>query len=223
MQLVFGGGDACGVGLPPSSSGRDRRLQIGQLGGGFGAPVCSLGETDGEILAALLELVPVADEPRRDNLVRFPGGFRTIGLREVAALGDGGDVGSVVGEHGFEDVAGLGGIGPLGHDVDPVLLAASCRADVQASAGGRRADELDPDVDGVGLVAVLGGGVAEPNVVPDVVAREHDGAVSAEVRHGERAVMADSGDHPQVTVADRLNGGRAGLRSLRRVATRSPG
>ena len=89
--------------------------------------MCSLGETDGEIIAALLELVPVADEPRRDDLVRFPGGFRTIGLGEVAALGDGGDVGSVVGEHGFEDVAGLGGIGPLGHDVDPVLLAASCR------------------------------------------------------------------------------------------------
>ena len=211
-QLVFDGGDASGVGLPPSSSGRDRRLQIGQLGGGFGAPVCSLGETDGEILAALLELVPVTDEPRRDDLVRFPGGFRTIGLvGEVAALGDGGDVGSVVGEHGFEDVAGLGGVGALGYNVDPVLLAAACRADVQASAGGRRGDELDADVDGVGLVAVLGGGVAEPNVVPDVVVRERDGAVSAEVGHGERAVTAGAGDHPQVAVADRLAGGRAEL------------
>jgi hypothetical protein len=70
-QLVFDGGDTFGVRPPRSLSGADRRLQIGQFGGGFGAPVRSLGEADGEILAALIELVPVADEPRWRDLVRL--------------------------------------------------------------------------------------------------------------------------------------------------------
>ena len=107
-QLVFDGGDTFGVRLPRSLSGPDRRLQIGQLGGGLDAPVRSLGESDGEILAALVELVPVADKPRRHDLVRLPGRFRMIGLvGEVASLGDGGDIGSVVGEHRLRGRRGL--------------------------------------------------------------------------------------------------------------------
>ena len=65
-------------------------------------------------------------------------------------------------------------------------------------------DECDGDVDGVGLVAVLGGGVAEPDMLADVVGGEGDGAVSAAVGHGERPVAVGRDDGPQVAVADRL-------------------
>ena len=84
---------------------------------------------------------------------------------EVASLGDGGDVGPVVGEDGLEDVAGFGEIVGVGDDVDAVLVAAAGGADVEAAVGGGGRDELDGDVDGVGLVAVLGGGVAETDVL----------------------------------------------------------
>ena len=43
-------------------------------------------------------------------------------------------------------------------------------------------------VDGVGLVAVLGGGVAEADVLADVVGGEGDGAVSPFTGHGQRTV-----------------------------------
>ena len=41
--------------------------------------------------------------------------------------------------------------------------------DVQAAVGGGGGDEGDADVDGVALVAVLGGGVAEPDMLGHVV------------------------------------------------------
>ena len=100
-------------------------------------------------------------------------------LGEGAALGDGGDVGAVGGEDGFEDVAGFGEVVAVGDDADHVVVAAAGGGDVQAAAGGGRRGEGDGGVDGVGLVAVLGGGVAEPDVVADVVGGEGDGAVSA--------------------------------------------
>ena len=132
-------------------------------------------------------------------------------MGEVAALGDGGDVGPVVGEDALEDVAGLGGIGGLGDDVDAVLVAAAGGPDVQPAVGGGGRDELDGDVDGVALVAVFGGGVAETHMPADVVGREGDDAVSAEVGHGERPVRVGRDDVPQVAVADRLPGAGAKL------------
>ena len=42
-QLVFDLGDAVGVGLPGGPGGGERRLQVGELGGGLGAPVGSVG------------------------------------------------------------------------------------------------------------------------------------------------------------------------------------
>ena len=199
-------GDAVGVGLPGGPGGGERRLEVGELGGGLGAPVGSVGEIVGEIVAVLLELGPPRVDPAGNDRRRLgrPGSGRVGLVGEVAALGDGGDVGPVVGEDGVEDVAGLGEVGGVGDDVDAVLVAAAGGADVQAAVGGGRRDEGDGDVDGVGLVAVLGGGVAEPDVVPGVVGGEGDGAVSAEVGHGERPVAVGGDDVPQVAVADRL-------------------
>ena len=135
--------------------------------------------------------------------------FRTVGLAgEVAALGDGGDVGAVVGEDGVEDVAGFAEVGGVGDDVDAVVVAAAGRADVQAAVGGGAGDEGEGDVDGVALVAVLGGRVAEPDVLSGVVGGEGDGAVSAAVGHGERPVGVGGDDGPQVAVADRFTRAR---------------
>jgi hypothetical protein len=67
--------------------------------------VGSFGETSGETVPALLELVPVVGEPLRDDLVWLPERFGAVGVvGEVAALGDGGDVGTVVGEDRVEHV-----------------------------------------------------------------------------------------------------------------------
>ena len=56
---------------------------------------------------------------------------------------------------------------------------------VQAAAGGGWRGEGDADGLGVGLVAGFGGGVAEADVFADVVGGEGDGAVSAELGHGQ--------------------------------------
>ena len=55
---------------------------------------------------------------------------------EVSSLGDGRDVGAVVGEDGLEDVAGFGEVVGVGDDVDAVLVAAAGGADVEAAVGG---------------------------------------------------------------------------------------
>ena len=125
-------------------------------------------------------------------------------LGEGAALGDGGDVGAVEGEDAVEDVAGLGDVVAVGDDTEQVLVAAAGGGDVQAAAGRRRDGEGDGVVDGVGLVAVLGGGVAEPDVLVGVVGGQRDGAVSPFTGHGQRTVGADRRDGPGFPVADRL-------------------
>ena len=98
---------------------------------------------------------------------------------ECAALPDGGEVGSVDGDDGVEDVAGFGDVVAVGDDADQVLVAAAGDGDVQAAAGGGRRGEADAGGDGVGLLAVFGRGVAEPDVLAGVVGGEGDGAVSA--------------------------------------------
>jgi hypothetical protein len=54
--------------------------------------------------------------------------------------------------------------------------------------GRGRRHELDSHVDGVALVAVLGGGVAETDMLADVVTRQWKCAVSGAVGHGEGPV-----------------------------------
>ena len=81
----------------------------------------------------------------------------------------------------FEDVAGFGDVVAVGDDTDHVAFAAACGGDVQAAPGGGRGGEGDGGVDGVGLPAVLGRRVAEPDVLADVVGWEGDVAVSRPV------------------------------------------
>ena len=86
-------------------------------------------------------------------------------LSEGAALRRCGDVGPVDGEDGFEDVAGFGHVVAVGDDTQRVGVAAAGGSDIQAAAGGGWGGEGDGGVDGVGLPAVLGGGVAEPHMI----------------------------------------------------------
>ena len=59
-------------------------------------------------------------------------------------------------------------------------------------------------VDGVGLVAVFGGGVAQSDVFADVVGGQGDGAVSSFAADGQGTVRCDGGDGPGFSVADRF-------------------
>ena len=63
-------------------------------------------------------------------------------------------------------------------------------------------------VDGVGLVAVLGRRVAQPDVVVGVVGGQGDGAVSPFTGHRQRTIGPDRRDGPGLPVADRLAGRR---------------
>ena len=124
-------------------------------------------------------------------------------LGELAALGDGGNVGPVAGQHPVR--------GPSAPRRHPALCVTTRRrlsapatgsTDVETPTGGGRGDELDADAHGVGLVAVLGGHVAEPHMLTGVVGREDHGAVSPALGHGERTVGVDGLHGPSFTVAD---------------------
>ena len=121
---------------------------------------------------------------------------------EVAADGDGGDVGLVGGEGVLEDVASGREVGLVGDDGEVVGGAASGGADVEGAVAGAGGDEGVADVDGVALVAVGGGGVAEPQVLAGVVGRDGDGALSSFSGQGEVPVDVDMLDSPELAVAD---------------------
>ena len=127
-------------------------------------------------------------------------------LGKDTALGDGGDVGSVEGDNALEDITSFGDVVGLGDDADLVAVPAPSGSHVQAAARRRRGDEGHGGGDGVGLVAVLGGRVTEPDVFGDVVSGQSDVAVAALMGHGERSVGTDAGDGPRVPVADRFSG-----------------
>ena len=78
-------------------------------------------------------LPPRLGASRAATRLRLRCRLRAFALGEVAALGDGRDVGPVVGENAFEDVAGFGRVVGVGDDVDAVVVAASGGGDVQAS------------------------------------------------------------------------------------------
>jgi hypothetical protein len=111
---------------------------------------------------------------------RVVGGQRARNLAgEVAALGDGRDVGAVVGEDLFEDVTSLCRV--IGNDEQAVLLSSPRGGHVQAGVARGCVDDGQADVDGVALVAVGGGGVAETDVGSGVVGGEGHLPVSVEV------------------------------------------
>ena len=167
-QLVFDLGDAVGVGLPGGPGGGERRLEVGELGGGLGAPVGSVGEVAGEIVAALLELVSVRRRASRERPRPARRAGSGVGIwwarsrRWVTAGMSARSWASTASRTSRASARSC----VLGDDVDAVLVAAAGGADVQAAVGGGGGDEVDADVDGVGLVAVLGGGVAEPDMLP---------------------------------------------------------
>lgn len=92
-----------------------------------------------------------------------------VGGGELAALGGSRDVGAVDGDDLVEDVARFVEVVAVGDDEDGVVLASAGEPDLGASAGCGGRDEFDPDGGGVALHAVLGSGVAEPDMVADVV------------------------------------------------------
>ena len=142
--------------------------------------VCSVGEVVDELLSPVVELLPPGWSQSGTQRLGTWCRLRAVALGEVAALGDGGDVGPVVGEDALEDVAGFARVGGVGDDVDVVVVASSGGGDVQPAVGGGRGDERDADVDGVALVAVLGGRVAQPDMLGDVVGRQRDGPASVD-------------------------------------------
>jgi hypothetical protein len=130
-------------------------------------------------------------------------------LREFSAAGDGGDVGAVVGEDVLEGVAGGAEVGFVGDDEEPVALAASGGTDVEGAVAGAGGDEGVAAVDGVALVAVGGGGVAEAEVLACVVGGDGDSVVSSLLGQREGAVGGDGVDAPAFPVADGLAAGSA--------------
>ena len=174
--------------LSQPSSAPERRFGEGGVAGsqfGLGGPEVGLGGGEGpeEGLGALSCIVECSPSDRdsllgRLQVVRRAANSGDLG-GQVPSLRDGGGVGAVVGEDLFEDVARLAGF--VGDDEDPVLGAASGGGDVEAAVGGGGRDDADADVDGVALVAVGGGGVAEPDVRSGVVGGERHLTVPVEM------------------------------------------
>lgn len=127
---------------------------------------------------------------------------RSVCVQKMAALGRGGDVSSVDSEDRLEHVAGGVGVGGVGDDVNLVAGAAAGGTDVEAASGGGSGRQLDADGDGVALVAVFGGGITEPDMVDDVVGRQHDSCVARRCGGGDRSVGVDVVNGPQLAVAD---------------------
>ncbi|MGH9026816.1 MAG: hypothetical protein ACRDWD_11990, partial [Acidimicrobiia bacterium] len=121
---------------------------------------------------------------------------------EVATLDDCWCIGTVVREHSFKRVARAPVV--IGYDEQVVLVPTAGRAYVEAAVGGGLCDDGEADVDGVALVSMGGGGVAEAYVAPCVLGRQGRMAVSAEVGHSEAAVAMDGSHDPPISVADRL-------------------
>ena len=80
---------------------------------------------------------------------------------ELSTLDHGGNVSPVAADDAFQDAAGGVDGGLAGDHVRHVGFASAGHGDVQASAGCGRGDEGEAGALGVGLVAVLGCGVAE--------------------------------------------------------------
>ncbi|MDP8910162.1 MAG: AAA family ATPase, partial [Chloroflexota bacterium] len=120
----------------------------------------------------------------------------------MSALRDSREVGAVVREDFLEYVPGERSV--VRHDEEVVLVPTSGGADVEAAVRRARGDHGEADIDGVALVAVGGGGIAEANVLAHVVDRKGDLTVTVFVGHGHAAVVAERGDCPAVAVANWL-------------------
>ena len=143
-----------------------------------------------------VELVKRVDELRllteqRPEFVRWErAGAVSLGAGEFCLAGDSGLVDPASGDGLSEDV----GCGLLagGGDVGVVVLAASGEGDVDASDVAGSVEHEDGSVDGAALGGVAGLGVAEFDVLGDVVGGEADGAAGP--GGGDVAVAVEGGD-----------------------------
>ena len=136
VQLLFEVADGSGVGLPRLPGGIEKGLELVQLVARGGSSVLSVGETVDQLLAPVVEPLTPRLHPVGEERIGLGPGRRAVTVGEVAALGDGGDVGPVVGQDALEDVTGLAQVGGLGDDVDPVLVPSAGGGDVEAAVGG---------------------------------------------------------------------------------------
>ena len=127
-------------------------------------------------------------------------------LGESSALGHGGHVGTVEGEDAVEDVTGFSDVLALGDDTEQVLVAAAGGGYVEAAASRRRRRQRETVVDGVGLVAVFGGGISQVDVVVGVVGGQGDSAASSLTADRQRTVPCDGDDGPRLPVAHPFTG-----------------
>jgi len=151
-----------------------------------------------ELVAAILEPCAVKRQPLGNPMVGLWDGLARAWLRggQRPPLGDSGNVGPIESQCRVEHVSGCHRIGGGGHDVELVVLATAGGAHVQTSVGRGCRHELDAHVDGVTLVAVFGGGVAETYMLADVVGWQAERAVSGAVGHGQRPVGVGHHDVP---------------------------
>ncbi len=141
--------------------------------------------------------------PRWDLTGRLDNRCRRCGCRggEVAADSGGGPVGAVAGEDLFEDVGDVVAVGDHQHQV---LDLPTGDRDVQPPAGGCRRRQSRGAGGGVGLVAGVGGGVAELDMVGGIRGGQDDRAVAVDAGHGQGPVGTDFVDGPIVAIADAL-------------------
>ena len=146
-------------------------------------------------------VVPGRDLTARPDDRRRRGG---CGGGEVAANTGCRSVGAVAGQDLLEDVDGVGDVVAVGDHQHEVLdLPTSDRHIQPATRGGRRRQSRGTG-SGVGLVARLGGGVAELHMFGDVGGGQRDGAVAVDAGHRQGPVGTDGVNGPVVAVADAL-------------------
>ena len=138
VQVAFELAYGSRVGLPCLHCLPELRLHLMERLGRRGPPLLSVGDAVEELLSLLGDLCSPRSEPAREEIVCLGSGLRAVRLGEKAALGDGGDIGPVVGQDGVEDVTGLAHVVGVGDDVDPVLVSSSGGGHVQAAVGGGR-------------------------------------------------------------------------------------
>jgi hypothetical protein len=160
----------CAWGLPGGAGDVERGPQLVDLSLHVVADgVGSLADTE-ELAPMIIEPLSPGIHPRWHFVAAPRAGLEPRHrVLEPATLGDGGLIGTVVSEDACEDIAGLIDVGVWRDDVELVRLSTPGHRDVQAAVRAGRSDEGDADIHGVALVAVLGGGVAEADVLRRVL------------------------------------------------------
>ena len=158
-----------------------------------------MAEVDVEVVKRLGELSLLVES--RPQLVRREcAGSVALGSGEFCLASDGGLVNPASGDRFGEDVDG--GLFAGNGDVGVVVMASACEGDVDASDVAGTVEDEDGSVDGAALGGVAGLGVAELDMLRDVVGGEPDGSGGS--GSGDVATAVQSGDGPVIAVADHV-------------------